>query len=133
MPDAGQAATPAAEANTPTQPVASAPPPQQQEQPTAEPVAPAPKPAPPKPAAGAPKVAEPEPGAAYLQVLATARTEAEAVGETLSRRGFKTQLSPAPTAGTFRVLVGPLKDAAEIARTRADLEKAGFKPIVRRF
>jgi cell division protein FtsN len=55
------------------------------------------------------------------------------VGQTLSKRGFKTQLAAAPTGGVFRVLVGPLKDAADIARTRSDLEKAGFKPIVRRF
>jgi cell division septation protein DedD len=78
-------------------------------------------------------VAEPEAGTVYLQVVATARPEADVIAGTLSKRGYRTQLSQAPTAGTFRVLVGPLKDASDIARTRADLEKAGFKPIVRRF
>ena len=143
MPDAGtqagQPAQPVVDAGGPTQPVAASQPPQEQrpaEQAHAEPVAPAPKPAPkeasPKEAAGTPLVAEPEAGTVYLQVVATARPEAEVIAGTLSKRGYKTQLSTAPT-GSFRVLVGPLKDASEIARTRADLEKAGFKPIVRRF
>jgi cell division protein FtsN len=139
MPEAGtpasQPAQAATDAGTPSQPVAGSQPPAQQEPPPAEPVpaSPAPKPAPPKQAASAPQVAEPEPGKAYLQVVATARPEAELIAGTLSRRGYKTQLAPVPNAPTFRVLVGPLKDAAEIASTRADLEKAGFKPIVRRF
>jgi cell division protein FtsN len=115
----------------------SSPPPQ--EQPPAQAVAvPAPKAAPVKEApaneaGGAPQVAEPQPGAAYLQVVATARPEAEVIAGTLAKRGYKTQLAEAPTSGVFRVLVGPLKDASEIASTRVDLEKAGFKPIVRRF
>ena len=82
--------------------------------------------------AGAPPLAEPEPGTVFLQVVATARPEAEVIGGTLSKRGYKTRLSQAPN-GMFRVLVGPLKNASEIAGTRSDLEKAGFKPIVRRF
>jgi len=137
MPDSGSQAAPAqlpGDAGTSTQPVNSPPP---QEQPPAEPTHTAPVAAASKPVvkepAGTPPVAEPETGAAYLQVVATARPEAEVIATTLSKRGYKTQLAQAPTAGTFRVLVGPLKDASEIATTRADLEKAGFKPIVRRF
>jgi cell division protein FtsN len=150
MPDAGgqaaQPGQPAGDAGTTTQPAAGSQPPPQQEQtpqppaeaPHTEPVAPAPRPAPPREASptqvgGAPRVAEPEAGTVYLQVVATARPEADVIAGTLSKRGYRTQLSQAPTAGTFRVLVGPLKDASDIARTRADLEKAGFKPIVRRF
>lgn len=133
MPDAGTQASPPAQqpvtdTGSSTQPVASA-----QQPPPAEPVAPAPKPTPPKEAAGTPLIAEPEAGVPYLQVVATARPEAEVIAETLSKRGYKTQLAPVPAGNIFRVLVGPLKDAAEIASTRADLEKAGFKPIVRRF
>ena len=102
--------------------------------PVAQTPAPATKPVEKEGAAGTPRVVEPQGGVPYLQVLATARPEAEAVGQTLIKRGFKAQLAAVPnTAGTFRILVGPLKDAADIARTRADLEKAGFKPIVRRF
>ena len=144
MPDNGAPAgqpsqQPAADTGTSTQPVA---PPAPQEQPSTEAAPaeapPAPKVAPPKQAAsaelsGAPRVGEPEAGVAYLQVVATARPEAEVIAGTLAKRGYKAQLAPAPTSGIFRVLVGPLKDASEIASTRADLEKAGFKPIVRRF
>jgi len=135
QPQAGQPVSAPPDAGT--QPAASAQAPQEQPAAAAAPArtqpTPAAAPAPPKETAGAPRVITPEPGVPYLQVLATAQTEATAVAETLSKRGFKTQLAQAPTAGTYRILVGPLKDAAEIARTRADLEKAGFKPIVRRF
>lgn len=135
------AQTKAADADTSTQPVAaSQTPPQEQAPAETAPAAapPPPKPAPPRQAApsdagGVVPVADPVPGAAYLQVVATARPEAEVIAGTLSKRGYKTQLAAAPTAGTFRVLVGPLKDASEIAATKAALEKAGFKPIVRRF
>jgi len=142
MPDAGtQAAPPAADAGTSTQPVASTvTPPQQEQTPPpveprhTEPAAPAAKPAPATETAGvATRVADPEAGTVYLQVVATARPEAEVIAGALSKRGYRTQLAPGPNGSIFRVLVGPLKDAAEIARTRADLDKAGFKPIVRRF
>ena len=146
MPESAQTGHPTqaktADADTSTQPVAASQPPPQELTPaeTAAPAAvpPPPKPTPPKQAApaeaeGAVRVADPIAGAAYLQVVATARPEAEVIAGTLSKRGYKTQLAAAPTAGTFRVLVGPLKDASEIAATKAALEKAGFKPIVRRF
>jgi len=96
------------------------------------PAAPAAKPAQQTEASDNPPLAEPPAGTVFLQVVATAKPEAEVIGGTLSKRGYKTRLSLAPN-GAFRVLVGPLKDASEIASTRADLEKAGFKPIVRRF
>ena len=139
MPDASAQQAPAAAASTPdtatgTQPVATAP---QQPQETAqsapaEPAASAAKPPREAESPGKPALAEPPAGTVFLQVVATARPEAEVIGGTLSKRGYKTRLSLAPN-GAFRVLVGPLKDASEIASTRADLEKAGFKPIVRRF
>ncbi|MGD0618844.1 MAG: SPOR domain-containing protein [Bryobacteraceae bacterium] len=146
MPETTQASHPAqtkaADADTSTQPVASSQPPPQEQTP-AETAAPATAPPPPKPkppkqappseTGDAARVADPIAGAAYLQVVATARPEAEVIAGTLSKRGYKTQLAAAPTAGTFRVLVGPLKDASEIASTKAALEQAGFKPIVRRF
>jgi cell division protein FtsN len=134
---AAQPTQPPAESGTSTQPVAGSQQPSAEpspeEQARAEPVAPAPKPAPQTASAGTPAVAEPEKGTMFLQVVATARPEAEVIAGTLSKRGYRTQLSPAPGGNFFRVLVGPLKDAADVARTRADLEKAGFKPIVRKF
>jgi len=138
MPEANAQQVPAAASSAPdtTTPVSTAP---QQPQETAqaapasaEPAAPAAKPPQESESSGKPPLAEPPPGTVFLQVVATARPEAEVIGGTLGKRGYKTRLSLAPN-GAFRVLVGPLKDASEIASTRADLEKAGFKPIVRRF
>jgi cytoskeletal protein RodZ len=146
MPESAQASHPTqakgADADTSTQPVAASQTPPQEQTPaeTAPPAAAPPPPkltppkqAPPSETGDAARVADPIAGAAYLQVVATARPEAEVIAGTLSKRGYKTQLAAAPTAGTFRVLVGPLTDASEIASTKAALEKAGFKPIVRRF
>lgn len=70
----------------------------------------------------------------YWQVVATARPDAEIITETLSKKGFHAVMAPAPKEGVFRVLVGPLKDAATQAQTRTALEAAGFKnPIVRKY
>jgi len=70
----------------------------------------------------------------YWQVVATARPDAEIITETLGKKGFHTVMAPAPKEGVFRVLVGPLKDAATQAQTRTALEAAGFKnPIVRKY
>lgn len=108
-----------------------------------EPAATAPPPKPePHPAAAQPaetaaaspqSVGAPPEGTTWLQVVATTRPDAELIGETLSKRGFKTQVAPAPN-GFFRVLVGPAKGAAEISDLRTRLEGAGFKnPIVRKY
>ncbi|HUJ51454.1 MAG TPA: SPOR domain-containing protein [Bryobacteraceae bacterium] len=70
----------------------------------------------------------------YWQVVATARPDAEIITETLRKKGFHAVMAPAPKEGVFRVLVGPLKDAATQAQTRTALEAAGFKnPIVRKY
>ncbi|HLG99789.1 MAG TPA: SPOR domain-containing protein [Bryobacteraceae bacterium] len=93
---------------------------------------PLPAPAPVAPAA-APANGDPVPGL-YWQVVATARPDAEIISEALTKKGFHAILAPAPRDGVFRVLVGPLKDAATQAQTRTSLEAAGFKnPIVRKY
>ena len=111
--------------------------------PETEPAAPAPALAvqPPvrqeKPGAAGPPVTatasatEPAPGD-YWQVVATARADAEIITEALAKKGFHAVLAPAPKEGVFRVLVGPLKNAAAQAQTRTDLEAAGFKNPIRR-
>lgn len=116
------------------------------EQPPAE--APAPKPTPVNPAkekrspSPPPAPARSErasitgepPAGDYWQVVATARPDAEIVAEALGKKGLHAIVAPAPKEGIFRVLVGPLKDAASQAQTRTDLEAAGFKnPIVRKY
>jgi hypothetical protein len=67
-------------------------------------------------------------------VVATSRPDAEIIAEALGKKGFHSVLAPAPKDGIFRVLVGPLPDAATEAQTRTGLESAGFKnPILRKY
>jgi len=131
-------------APTTTQPETAAPPeskPAESKPARAEKAAQEPKP---KPAPASPRAATPAPDRAsvtgqpssgdYWQVVATARPDAEIIAETISKRGFHAILAPAPKEGIFRVLVGPLEDAATQAKTRTSLEAAGFKnPILRKY
>lgn len=80
-----------------------------------------------------PSTEEPRSGQKFLQVVATSRPDAEIVAETLGKKGFRTTVAPGPNDKTFRVLVGPVGDAAELAETRVRLEAAGFKPYVRQY
>ncbi len=76
---------------------------------------------------------QPAPGH-YWQVVSTSRPEAEIISETLAKKGLKAIVAPAPKDGYFRVLVGPLGDAADTSKVRNDLEAAGFKnPILQRY
>jgi len=75
--------------------------------------------------------AEPS-GKIYLQVAAVGRPEAELEVSTLKKRGFPAHVGPGPREGIFRVLVGPYKNTADTARAKGELEKLGFKPIVRK-
>ena len=98
---------------------------------------PSPKPAePPKPQPSAPVArvtGEPAPGD-YWQVVATSRPDAEIISEALNKKGFHALVAPGPREAIFRVLVGPMKDSAASAQTRADLEASGFKnPIMRKY
>lgn len=102
------------------------------------PAAEAPKPTPDPPAAPPPETAKPaaivEPvaGQAYLQVAAVRQREAEVIAESLRNKGFAAILGPGPNE-LVRVLVGPMKDSETLARTKTELEAAGFKnPIVRK-
>ena len=79
-------------------------------------------------------VAAVQAGQTFLQVAAVKKPQAEMLVEVLKEKGFRAVSSQsAPGAELYRALVGPLRDAAELARTKADLENAGFKPIVKRF
>jgi len=75
----------------------------------------------------------PAPGESYLQVAAVKRPEAELISEILKKKGFAASIAPHPTEPVYRVLVGPLGDVDEVAKVRADLQTAGFKPILRKF
>jgi cell division protein FtsN len=108
-----------------------------------EPVKPAPA-VTPAPAPAAEKKPAPEPASTstveqppagrYWQVVSTSRHEAEIISGAIAKKGIKTIVTPAPKEGFFRVLVGPLGDAADISKTRADLEAAGFKnPVLAKY
>lgn len=92
----------------------------------------------PKPQAAAPPVrasvtSEP-PSGDYWQVVATSRPDAEIIAEALNKKGFHALVAPGPKESLFRVLVGPLPNAAASAQTRSDLEASGFKnPIMRKY
>lgn len=71
-------------------------------------------------------VTQPVPGT-YVQVTAPMRPEGELIVEVLAKKGFHAILAPGPDEKRFRVLVGPLKDAADTGKAISDLEKIGFK------
>lgn len=88
---------------------------------------------PPAPAAApaASSASDPAPGE-YWQVVATTRPDAEIVMQALTKKGFHAVIAPVPNDTRFRVLVGPLANAAIQAQTRTDLEASGFKNPVRK-
>lgn len=140
-----------AQASPPSQPASSAPASKPSEETKTSPLAsthpeqPAPSATPAGPPAEPPKLkpapvvarpsvpTDPAPGD-YWQVVATARPDAEIISEALVKKGFHAVVAPAPKDGVFRVLVGPLRDAATQAQTRTQLEAAGFKnPLIRKY
>lgn len=69
---------------------------------------------------------EPVAGEKYLQLVATAKAEADVMLDVLKKKGFNAIESPVPGKdGWFRVLVGPVADGA-MNKTKADLQAAGF-------
>ena len=98
---------------------------------TKPPVSPPPKPAP--AAANQTPLAEPPPGQTFLQVAAVKQPEAELIVQVLKKKGFSALIAPAPGETLFRVLVGPLKDSAALAKSKADLEQTGFRSIIRKY
>ncbi|MCU1274267.1 MAG: Sporulation domain protein [Bryobacterales bacterium] len=82
-------------------------------------------------AASAPAIT-PGPGRMYLQVAAAAQPQAGVVVDTLKQKGFPAILAQGPNATLFRVVVGPFPDTATLGKAKADLENAGFRPMVRK-
>lgn len=131
--------------DTPPPPIADAPPPAVQTQAAREVPQPQPeqsKPAPdrttskPVPAAPpAPPPAQPasvseikprEPGATYLQVAALRHDDATKLVRTLREQDLPAQLAESSRPGFFRVLVGPYRQPAQVADTKAKLKTLGF-------
>jgi cell division septation protein DedD len=96
-----------------------------------QPAQPVAKAEPPPAAPTAPAAVEPAPGETYLQVTAVKPEVAETVAKSLKDKGFPAVLSPGP-AGKTRVLVGPYADLAKLGQAKAELERLGFSPFVKR-
>jgi cell division protein FtsN len=65
----------------------------------------------------------------YLQVAALQRGEAEKVAKILNKKGFRTHIAPKPGTQYYRVLVGPVRDAGDLASTRDALRTKGFREV----
>ena len=68
----------------------------------------------------------------YLQIAALDRGMSEVLVEVLRRKGFQAEIASGATEDIFRVVVGPVKDAADLARIKAGLQGAGFTSFVRK-
>ncbi|MBV8809806.1 MAG: SPOR domain-containing protein [Acidobacteriaceae bacterium] len=72
----------------------------------------------------------PESGQTFLQVAAVDRNEAAGIADVLRRKGFHAHSVPVPgSSAMYRVIVGPVKDAGDLAATRDELRKAGFGKV----
>jgi hypothetical protein len=69
---------------------------------------------------------QPVSGSMYLQLVATAKAEADVMVDVLHQKKFKAIAMEIPEKpGTFRVLVGPLPDGS-LNKTKSDLQSSGF-------
>jgi len=74
----------------------------------------------------APVSTPPASGQTYLQLVATAKAEADVMVDVLHQKQFKAIAVEIPEKpGLFRVLVGPLPDGS-LNKTKSDLTSAGF-------
>jgi cell division septation protein DedD len=72
----------------------------------------------------------PQSGQTFLQVAAVGHTEAEALADVLSKKGFHAHAVPKPgSSEIYRVLIGPMHDTGELSNTRDSLRNAGFTKI----
>ena len=74
-----------------------------------------------RPDSGAMETASTQPAAGeeFLQVVAVAHPDAEVIIDTLQKRGFRARIAPGPSNKIFRVLVGPVTDAADMGKLRS--------------
>ncbi len=80
--------------------------------------------------ANQPGVFEPQAGQIFLQVAAELHDSAGDTAKALTKSGFNAHIVLAPNGKLYRVMVGPLKDKAELAATRESLKKKGFLQVI---
>jgi hypothetical protein len=81
----------------------------------------------------APIFAEPVVGAMYLQMGAVDKGAAAIFAEGLRKRGLPSFVASGPNATLFRVLIGPLRDAAAYTRTKDALDRMGVNTFGRTY
>lgn len=73
----------------------------------------------------------PESGQMFLQVAAVSHDEAVAIADVLHKKGFRAHAVPKPgNAKLYRVLIGPVRDTADLSSTRDSLRKTGFREVI---
>lgn len=73
----------------------------------------------------------PHTGQTFLQVTAVGRDEAIAIADVLHKKGFRAHAVPKPGGGKlYRVIVGPVRDAGDLASTRDSLRRTGFREVI---
>lgn len=73
----------------------------------------------------------PQSGQEFLQVAAVPRSEALSVADVLRKKGFRAHAVPVPTnTKLYRVIVGPVRDVADLSSTREELRKTGFGKVI---
>lgn len=92
-----------------------------------------PPPVAPKPAAEAPLFANPSPQAIYIQVGAVEKGVAVILAEGLRKHALDSFVAPGPSAKSFRVLIGPFKDAEAYQKARAIVAEIGLDNFARRY
>jgi cell division septation protein DedD len=83
------------------------------------------------PTSGPTETFVPQSGQSFLQVAAVGRDEAEAIADVLRRKHFRAHAVPKPgNPKLYRVLIGPVADAADLSTTRDALRKTGFGEVI---
>jgi hypothetical protein len=72
-------------------------------------------------------------GNSFWQVAATELGMSEVSCEFLTRKGLPALIADGPSAGIFRVLVGPIKNPGESQKFKAALDEAGFHPFLKKY
>ncbi|HEY6987563.1 MAG TPA: SPOR domain-containing protein [Bryobacteraceae bacterium] len=73
----------------------------------------------------------PQNGQSFLQVAATSRNEADAIADVLNKKGFHAHSVAKPGSTTiYRVLIGPIRDTADLSSTRDQLRNNGFRDVI---
>jgi cell division septation protein DedD len=73
----------------------------------------------------------PQSGQTFLQVVAVGRNEADGIADVLNKKGFHAHSVAKPGSATiYRVLIGPIRDTADLSSTREQLRNTGFRDVI---